>query len=574
MTLQRRLISTLLLSLAVGMPVARAQDAVQNSDLDSRMLYMLLIAEMSARSGDAGSAYELMLDAANRSRSGQLFERAIEIALRARSGDSALGAAQAWVKAVPDSKDASRYLIQILVGLNKLPETVDPIRREIANLPVQVRPAAISLLPRYFGRVADKNLAAQVLERALGAETSNPTTGPSAFAAIGTMRLLAADTAGALDAARQGSELNPLAPEPAQLALALMDPKLPAAEALVLQHLQAGGRNDMHMAYAYKLLEAQRFLEAKAIAVRINTTAPAFPEAWLVRGTLAHREKNNAEARTALTTLVGLKQAADDARGSASQDKGLTQAYMLLGDLAEQDKQWAEAERLYNLVDSPQEALRVVARRASLLARQGKLEEGRKLIRCAPEVQAEDARLKISTETQLLRDNKQFQAAYDVLKEAAQDNPGDPDYLYDLALAAEKLGRLDEMETLLRQVIAAKPDYHHAYNALGYSLAERSLRLDEARTLVRKALEFAPNDPYILDSLGWVEFRSGNLALALQILQGAYQVRQDPEIAAHLGEVLWNLRQQAEARAVWNAGLAQSPDNDTLNETIKRLGQP
>ena len=143
---------------------------------------------------------------------------------------------------------------------------------------------------------------------------------------------------------------------------------------------------------------------------------------------------------------------------------------------------------------------------------------------------------------------------------------------YDLAMAAEKLDKIDEMELLLRQVIVEKPDYHHAYNALGYSLADRKLRLPEARALVKKALEFAPNDPFILDSLGWVEFRSGNLNEALHILQGAFESRQDAEIAAHLGEVLWSLGQQDQARAIWKNGLRQGPDNETLLETIKRLG--
>ena len=570
----RRTLSTFLLSLAVGLPMARADDAPQNSELNSSMLYALLVAEISVQNGDVGTAYQLMLDAAQKSRSNQLYERAVDIALRARSGDSALQAAQAWTRAQPTSKDATRYLIQILVGLNKLPEAVEPIRRELANLPLKDRAAAISAVPRYFARVADKNLAAKVVEQALAPDTNNPTTGPAAHSAIGALRLLAGNTEGALDAAKKGSALNPSAEEPAQLALALMSPQLPGAEALVLAHLQSGARAELRMAYAYKLLDAQRYQEAQEQAIRVNTQTPGFADAWLVRGSLALREKNTEEARTALLTFVQLKQPADAARGDAAQDKGLAQAYYLLGDLAEQSKQWAEAEHYYSQMDNPQEAWRVLSRRAALLARQGQLEQGRALIRSAPELQADDSRLKVNAETQLLRDNKQFQAAYDVLQQAVHNNPGDPDYLYDLAMAAEKLDKLDEMERLLRQVIAAKPDYHHAYNALGYSLADRKMRLDEARDLVRKALEFAPNDPFILDSLGWVEFRSGHLTQALQILQGAYQSRQDPEIAAHLGEVLWNLSQKKEAREVWNVGLSQNPDNDTLNETIKRLSQP
>jgi Flp pilus assembly protein TadD len=120
-------------------------------------------------------------------------------------------------------------------------------------------------------------------------------------------------------------------------------------------------------------------------------------------------------------------------------------------------------------------------------------------------------------------------------------------------------------------VIAAKPDYHHAYNALGYSLADRGIRLPEAKQLIEKALEFAPGDPYISDSLGWVEFRMGNKAEALRILDTAYKARPDAEIAAHLGEVLWSMGRRDRAQAIWKEGLLLNADSDTLQETLKRL---
>jgi Flp pilus assembly protein TadD len=189
-----------------------------------------------------------------------------------------------------------------------------------------------------------------------------------------------------------------------------------------------------------------------------------------------------------------------------------------------------------------------------------------------PENQPEDARAKINAEVQLLRENKQYSLVYGVLQEALKTTPGDVDLQYDLAMAAEKLDKVAEMEQLLRQVIADKPDYHQAYNALGYSFADRKIRLSEARELIQKALDFAPNDPFIQDSMGWVEFRSGNLVQAQQILQAAYQSRPDPEIAAHLGEVLWSMGQQAQARTIWKQGATQNPDNETLRETMQRLG--
>jgi tetratricopeptide (TPR) repeat protein len=575
MTPPKRLkIPTLLLMLALSWPLARAQTEAGplNSELNSSLMYELLLAEMSSYNDDASSAFQLMLDAAQKDRSEQLYERAVEIALRARAGESALQAAQGWSRQFPASESANRYLLQILIGLNKLPETVEPTKRYLAALQPKDRVAAITLLPRYYVRYNDKKAAAKAVEQALASELTNTTTGAAAYAAIGTLRLLAGDGQGALDAAKKGAALNRKAEEPLQLALALIDPALPDAEALVMSYLKTGARPEVHMAYVRKLLEAQRYAEARAQVLQVNTTHPDFDEAWLVRGSLALQEKQLADAQTALTRFVQLRVAANTASNNpAANDRGLSQAYFLLADIAEQTQKPDEAERYLALIESPQEAIRVRIRRANILARQGKLAEARALIHDAPETLAEDARTKISAESQLLRDNKQFEQVYLLLKDALQSNPNDVELRYDLAMAAEKLDKIDEMEKLLREVIALQPDYQHAYNALGYSLADRKLRLPEARELVKKALQIAPNDPFILDSLGWVEFRSGNLSKAAKILEGAYESRQDAEIAAHLGEVLWSMGQQDKARAIWKNGLLQNPDNDTLLDTLKRL---
>lgn len=570
---QRSGLLGLLLSFSLCVPTTWAQSTPPvNSPLNSNMLYEILLAEISSYNGDASSAYQLMLNAAQKYRSDQLYERAVEIALGARSGESALQAAQAWVRASPTSKDANRYLLQILIGLNRLTDTVGPIKRELAPLGAEQRIAAIDQLPRYFVRASDKPLAAKVVEQALTPELNLASTGPAAYAAIGTMRALAKDSEGALEAAKKGAALNSKADRPVQLALALMDPKLPGAEALVVNHLATHPRAEMHLAYIRKLLDAQRYADAYAQSLQLNTAAPDFADAWLVRGSLALQRKDYSEAQSALGTFVKLRQTSKRAENpETADDRGLTQAYFLLSDIAEHNHQPDQARHYLALIDSPQDAIRVQARRAAILAHEGKLEQARTLIRETPESQPEDARAKINAEVQLLRDNKQYQLAYEVLQTAVQRDPADIELRYDLAMAAEKLDKMPEMETLLRQVVAEKPDYYNAYNALGYSLADRNLRLPEARALIQKALELAPDDPFIQDSLGWVEFRSGNLEQALQILQSAYQSRRDPEIAAHLGEVLWNLNQQEQARSIWNQALIQSPDNDSLQQTMKRL---
>jgi tetratricopeptide (TPR) repeat protein len=567
---------TLLLTLALTMPLAWGQStAPLNSELNSSMLYELLLAEISSSNGDANSAYQLMLDAAHKGRSEQLYERAVEIALRARAGDSALQAAQDWTNDHPESRNAIRYQLQILIGLNRLQDTVEPLKRQLASMPTKERIAAINLVPRYFVRAGDKQLAARVVEQALKPEFGNSETGASAYAAVGTMRVLAGDVQGALEAANLGVTFNPQAIEPGQLALGLMDGKLPRAEAILARHLATGASPELRMAYLRKLLELQRYSDARQQAYTLTRLAPDYAEGWLVRGSMDLQEKKLEQAQAALETFVKLRLAAKTvAKPAPADDRGLAQAYFLLADIAEQRQQSDQAEHYLSLIDGPQDALRVQSRRAAQLARQGKLEEGRALIRAVPELEADDAKAKISAEVQLLRDNKQFQLVYAVLQDAVRRNPSDVDLSYDLAMAAEKIDKIGEMEILLRKLIADKPDYHNAYNALGYSLADRKLRLPEAKALIQKALEFAPEDPFIQDSLGWVEYRSGNLALAAQILQAAYQRRQDAEIAAHLGEVLWGMGQTTEARAVWSSGLKQNPENETLLATIKRLSPP
>ena len=180
--------------------------------------------------------------------------------------------------------------------------------------------------------------------------------------------------------------------------------------------------------------------------------------------------------------------------------------------------------------------------------------------------------MKLVAEAQVLREAGQYQEALSVQTQAVEQFPDSSDLLYEQAMLADKAGQPVLMEQLLRKLIAREPDYHHAYNALGYALADRGTRLKEARELIQKAVSLAPEDPFIQDSLGWVEFRLGNRAEAARLLEAAFEKRPDVEIAAHLGEVLWSMGQQERARQVWSQGLKSSSDNETLRSTLKRLG--
>ena len=170
-----------------------------------------------------------------------------------------------------------------------------------------------------------------------------------------------------------------------------------------------------------------------------------------------------------------------------------------------------------------------------------------------------------------MRDAGQAQEAFDLVSSQLTSQPDQPDLLYESALLAERLGRMDVLETNLRRLIGLKPDHAHAYNALGYSLADRGERLDEAQALVAKALEISPDDPFILDSMGWVLFKRGDANGALAPLQRAYGIRQDPEIAAHLGEVLWALGKREDAQKLLREAASANPQNEVLANAIKKL---
>ncbi len=543
-----------------------------DSGLRAELFYQLLMGELSLRSGEASAGFQIFLDAAQRTRRPEVFERAVEIALQSRNGDAAIQAARAWSSTLPDSREANRYVLQILLALNRLEDTAAPLRRELALSPMAERPAVLAAVPATYARANDKSLAAKVVQEALADVLMAPATAGPAWAAIGRMRLAAEDRPGALQAAQRGLAADQQALPPALLALELMAPNMPAAEQLVLQHLRSNDSPELRMAYSRALLDENRLAEAASEIQKVTQRQPDNAQAWLIQGSLLTQAQQAVPAEAALRRYLELVEAGGPkAPRGEERSRGLAQAYLNLAQLAERRRDFTQAEVWLNRIENSQELIAAQNRRASIMARQGKLNEARALLRSLPARGEEGERLRLASEVALLRDNQQYQAAYDLLKDAVARSPEDDDWVYDKAMMAEKIGRFDEMEQLLRSLIARKPDHHHAYNALGYSLADRGQRLPEARELIRKALSMAPNDPFITDSLGWVEFRLGNLPEALRILEQAYKARPDSEIAAHLGEVLWVMGQRERALSVWREGVLQDADNETLRQTLKRL---
>jgi tetratricopeptide (TPR) repeat protein len=573
MPFKHRFILTVLVaaaSLAQAQPSIEPAASPAVSNLSSGLFYQLLLGELNARADEPGAAFSLILDAARKTNDPTLYKRAVHIALDARAGDSALQASRAWSQAHPESREANRYVFEVLLRLNRVAETLEPMKRDVVLSPVKDQRDVIWSIPGNFERLSDPLLAANTVEKALTDWLKDAALGPTAWAVIGRMRLAAKDHAAALDAAKAGLALDARAEHPALLALSMMQPDLPAAEGLVLNHLPAA-RPEFQLAYVKALLNSKRDADAISRLKAMSVNHPDFLDSWLLLGLLALQGGELDSAERDLKHYLSLADKLDAAQMPVEVRRGRTQAFHSLAQVAQQHKDFAGADAWLQRIDNPDDVLRAQIRRAALLAQQGKLDEGLTMIRSQPERSELDLQTKLSAEVQLLREHKQYAQARTLLQSKLALNPDDLDDQYELAMLHEKLGELDDMERLLRQLMQAKPEDPQAYNALGFSLADRGLRLPEAKALIQKALQLSPRDPFITDSLAWVEFRSGNLEAALALLQGAFKERPDVEIAAHLGEVLWVLNRQPEAQQIWREGLKLSPVNESLMDTLKRL---
>lgn len=603
-----------------GSDAARAAAAqVPRSEMDARLFYEVLLGEMQLREGQPSTAYEIIMDAARRSQDEQLFQRAVEIAVRGQAGEQALAAARAWRTAQPQSRGGHEYTAQILLALGRPGEAVEPLRDLLRLTPEPQLPGALATVPRLMARVPDKREAARHVDEVTLPFRDRPApVAASAWAASGWSWLMAEDGDRALEALRQALAASP-ADEGAGLLAIELSKTRPAAEELLQTHLKARPDNALvRLAYARRLIEAQRLAPAAEQLEAATALRPDYAGAWITLGAVRLDLKQPEQAEAALTRFLALRDSArrpeaavpaeaespaapsseasrvpsapsatpsastpaDPAAAigalpspasdpaSAEQD---AQAYLLLAQAAEMRGNLRQAQNWLDRIPEQGTSLLVQLRRASLLARQGRLDQGLALLQRTPVANEAEERARFQAQSALLREAQRWPAAYELLQRAVERFPQDPDLLYEQAMVAEKLARHADMERLLRRIIELDPKHYHARNALGFSLADRGLRLEEARSLIVRALELSPGDAFITDSLGWVEFRLGRLGEARRLLQQAYEGKPDPEIAAHLGEVLWAQGERDQARRIWREGLQRDPANQTIKDTLRRL---
>ncbi len=537
-------------------PVAEQQLNLPKLELTGDMLYEFLLGDVANQRGNPELAAQVYMDLANDTQDPRVARRAAQLAFDAHEMDKSVEALNLWLKLEPSSHQAKQLLTTVLLSGGRLDEARPYLVEILAAYPDQAGNTftqIYSLLVRY----PDKDAVFKLLH-----ELAQP------YPRVAEGHLVQAQAAAlagkresALEEVRQARTLRPEWELAALLEVQLLQLESPQqALALLKKYLAAyPDAAEARLLYARMLLEQKQYVEARTEFQRLLGMHPdsadlAFAVAMLSLE-LGELDRAESELRQALT----------------NGKKDESTVYYYLGQLNEAKKQDEAALQNYRKVPDGEYAYAARLRVAYLLYKTGKLDEAREYLHQTNAQNNQQRVQLLSIEAELLRDAKQTETAYQVLTQGLEKLPNHPDLLYEAAMLADQLGKHDAFEQMMRKVIEIRPDYAQAYNALGYSLLDRNERIPEAMQLVEKAIQLAPDDASIIDSVGWGHYRMGNLDKSLEFLHRAYNANPDPEIAAHLGEVLWAQGAKEQAKKVWGDALKAHPDNAALQDTMKKF---
>ena len=547
-----------------GTPLASLDDAapgayspaLPSQELTAKVVYQLLLAEIAVQRGRMNVAMATYLDLAKSTKDPRIAQRATEIAIYARQPREALEAAKVWTEVDPKSQQARQIIVSVLMNEGKLDQAKPYAQKMLSGEDDQVRQSFLEL-NNLLARQNDKTAA---LEMAKQLAEPFPSIAEAHFA-VAQAALNAKQQPLALKEIKRANELKP-GWEVGALVQAQILWQSDKAEAM--KHYQDfltrfPNANEVRVSYARMLAGQKNFPAARAQFDALLSNSPGNADVAVTAGMMLLQAKDFDGAEDYLTRALKLN------------PKDPNSVRFSLGEVNEERKQFDKASQWFKSVTDGEQYFPAQVRIASLLARQNKLAEARDYLRGIKAESATEKAQIVMADAGMLREAKSYQDSFDRLDAGLKEYPDSPDLLYDRAMAAEKLGRIDVLEVDLRKLIKLKPDHAHAYNALGYTLADRTTRFSEAQELIKKALEISPDDPFIIDSLGWVQFKMGNLDESVNSLQRAFDIRPDPEIAAHLGEAMWANGKRAEATQLWQTAIQDHPENEALLEVVKRL---
>ncbi|KFI23610.1 tetratricopeptide repeat protein [Nitrosococcus oceani] len=537
---------------ATAIPETRYPDV----ELTPALLYQLLSADIAGQRGQIGYAMEVYLQAAGETRDPRLAERATRIALFARDISAATQAARLWVRADPSNGDARQALVSLLLGQQQYNEAENHLEHLVALSPESGERTFLKIATMLAGS-ADPETALALMGN-LSAFQAND---PDALYGYAYLALQLKQLDLALSTVERVIIQRPEADRPLIMRARILQQQ--GREEMALESLETVIENEeasipLRLAYGQMLMEAGQVAKAERLFEQLEQAQPENPDVLLAQGLLAMERLEYKPAEDYFQRLLKLGQNVDQAR-------------FYLGRLAELQSNAGKAIDWYASITGGRLMVDAQVRQAVVTAQQGNLPAARQhlqlLSRKFP-TQADRFQL---AEGEILINAGRYEEAMSHYDNALHSRPDDTNLLYARALVAENLGQLDIAEQDLQRVITLEPSNAEALNALGYTLADRTRRLEEALRYISRAMRLKPNNAFILDSMGWVHYRLGNYDKAEKYLREAMELRKDPEIAAHLGEVLWAKGDREGARQVWQHTLKMNQGNKVLLEVMQRF---
>jgi len=524
-------------------------------ELTEEILFKLLVAEIAGQRERLDISVEHYLDLAHLTRDQAIVERAARIAVFARDNAAAEEAARLWVEIDPQNPDAHQVLAAMALregDTNMALEHLETILKESEGQLDQ----KLWMIANFLGRDQDRQVVLDVMERLMVSHQEDP----KALFAHAQVAARMGELQRSRELLEQVLAITPENNNVSMTYVALLQKQDKVNEAITWLEGVLKQRDDdfnLRQAYARLLTDAKRFDEARRQFEILAVQAP-----------------NNTDVLYALGLLYLQADRLEDASAYflrlSKQNKNINEANYYLGRIAEEKEELAKASEWFQGVHGGEHYFDARVRLGMILSKQGRIDEGLEKIRNIQTTNQTDRVIRIQAECEILTEAERLDEAMAVYNKALADK-NDADLLYSRAMLAEKMGRLDALENDLRTILTDDPDNAQALNALGYTLADRTDRHQEAHELISRALELNPDDFYVLDSMGWVLYRLGRLDEAVVHLRKALEIRNDPEIAAHLGEVLWVIGDKQAARKIWDTALQDTPDDARLLKVINRF---
>ncbi|AWB34349.1 hypothetical protein DBV39_12240 [Orrella marina] len=547
-------------------------DQLPGVRLTADVLYRLLVAEFAAQRGGFQPAADTSLELARFTGDPRLAQRAVEFYMLVGNYRGALSAVNAWRVIDPGNEEAQSMRLALMAAIGQTGGLVDALVEHVDARSDKTE--ALAQVMGILARMKDREEALQIITDVI--DQSGQTGTMSAFMATADLAEAAQNYELAFEQASKALALDPGSED---AAMRVLDYGVPVDAQKAIAAARQFARSHPQ-ARRLRLMLAGQMAEQGAIDEafdELRLMSAEFPEDFdllFIRAQFAFQMGRLDDASLLLSEFIEVQSQREDAMSAGATDAtaALTDAYTLMSSIAERQGQHDRAVEWLGWIEDPTAMYSARLRQAKIRGDQGRVDEAVRMIDAAHPLDQDEQLIGVLTLTQILRQDGRIDQAIERLREADNQIPDSVEIKYELGMLLERKDDILGMERYLRQVIALDPGYAHAYNALGYTLADRGDRLGEALQLVTQAHQILPDDPYILDSLGWVKYRQGDLEQARRYLEQAYNMRPESEIAAHLGEVLWELGQQEAARAIWQEGLQINSQDPVLIETIQRYG--